>query len=115
AQPGVEAGPARAGQSRAVGLVVRRLVDDDDAEFRRQLGERLAHADIEVVGLDDAGPRDEKRGGPPAELRRHVSRPARRAWGTRWRRHRSAAAVSGTPTRRPRTPRTGDAGASAAT
>src|SRR2546426_12283393 len=59
-QAGFESGAAGALQAGAVRLVVRRLVDDVHPELRPDVGERLADADVQVVGLDDARPRDER-------------------------------------------------------
>src|SRR5206468_7161883 len=58
AQPGLEAGATGGVQAGAVGLVIGRLIDDADAELHAQLDERLAYADVEVVRLDNAGPRE---------------------------------------------------------
>ena len=74
AEPSLEAGAARRVQPRAVGLVERRLVDDRDAELERELRQRLANSDIEVIRFDDAGARDEKRAAISSEPRRHISR-----------------------------------------
>src|SRR5207245_369901 len=68
-QPLLQAGASRRPQAGAIGFVVRRLVDDVQAELGREVGEALADAEIQVVGLDYAGPRDEERDGP--EVRRH--------------------------------------------
>src|SRR6266511_931956 len=73
AQTRVEPRTTRRIQARAVGFVVRRLVDDPDAELDRQLRQRFTDPDVQVVGFDDARTRDEKR----AALRRkplgHIS------------------------------------------
>src|SRR2546422_3275623 len=40
--------------------VVRGLVDDADAELDRELRQRLADADVQLIGLDDTRTRDRK-------------------------------------------------------
>src|SRR5437867_3026805 len=97
---------ARGVQTRAVGLVVRRLVDDADAELDRQLRERLADAHVEVVGLDDARTRDEKRAAVSREPESHTCLTLE---------NRRAADVSHAPVPHPQSRRTTGAGASAAT
>src|SRR6267378_1979034 len=106
AQPRFESRAARGVQARAIGLVVRRLVDDADPELDPKLGQRLADADVELVRFDDAGARDEKRATVSREPERHT------CLGMEIRR---ATVASRARARRPQTPQTADAGASAAT
>src|SRR6266550_3351030 len=78
-EPALGARPPWPFEPRAVCLVVRRLVDDVQAELQREVGERLADPQVQVVGLDDARSRDQEGGAPPSEVLRHVSRGGRRA------------------------------------
>src|SRR5947208_297636 len=78
-EPLFGAGAPRRLQPRPVRFVVGRLVDDVHPELRPEVGQRLADPQVHVVGLDDARPCDEERGGPRLEVLRHVSRGGRRA------------------------------------
>jgi hypothetical protein len=68
AQAGVESGAAGGGQSGPVRLVERRLVDDVQAGACPQGDQRLGHVEVQRIGFDHAGPRDEERGRAVAEL-----------------------------------------------
>ncbi len=109
-EPALGARPPWPFESRAVRLVVGGLVDDVQPDLCREIGERLADPQVQVVGLDDAGSRDQEGGAPPSEVLRHVSRGGRRVETTAppgrgapclW---RAAAGAQ-----RPRTRRTGGA------
>ena len=78
-EPALETGAPPCPDPRPVRLVVGRLVDDVHAELRRELAQGLADSQVQVVGFDDAGPRDEERGRSSPEMGRHVSRGGRRA------------------------------------
>ena len=91
----LEPGSARALEARAVRLVVGGFVNHVDPESRSQLGQRFAHPYVQVVRLDDAGAGDEEWELGSPEVQRHFSRAGR-----------GVAAA-----RRPRSPRTGGAGA----
>ena len=74
AQTRFEPRAARCIQAGAIGFVVRGLVDDANTELDRQLRQRLADADVQVVGFDDTRTRDEKRVALHCEPLGHISR-----------------------------------------
>src|SRR6266550_86629 len=79
---------ARALQARAVRLVVGGFVDDVYAKLGAELGERFTDPQVQVVRFDDAGPRDQERGGSEVPAHRSVAeaRQLRRGVGPRDRR-----------------------------
>ena len=81
ASPSSIPGPRNDVAARAVGLVVGRLVDERDADARRDVAQPLRVAQRVVAALDDAGPRDPAAGAGPRPRRASRRGTARRRAG----------------------------------